>query len=356
MRRIAIANQKGGCGKTTTAVSLALCLKDMGQKVLLTDMDPQGSATQCLYPDKESLEHTIYDLLVDSDSVPMSAVMTYIDPLLSLLPANVVLSTAEQMLAGKDRREERLRHALDRVGNGYDFVVIDSPPNIGLLTFNALMAADEVIVPVDPSFFSLQGVGKVSEALELLESVNGHGASYKVLATMYDSRTRISRELLSTLKTRYKDSCFKTVIRSNVTLKESTGFGVPITNYRGSRGFYDYKSLASEILGKDATQRSIEADAIQNYLAPRRIGGGVLFSYVDGEAESVTIEGDFNSWDGSNDVLLDVDGRGLWQRVITLRPGEHRYRFIADGAPAVDPSNGRTEFLDGKGLISVAEV
>jgi chromosome partitioning protein len=356
MRRIAIANQKGGCGKTTTAVSLALCLKDMGQKVLLTDMDPQGSATQCLYPDKESLEHTIYDLLVNSDSVPVSSVITYIDPLLSLLPANVVLSTAEQMLAGKDRREERLRYVLDRVNSGYDFVVIDSPPNIGLLTFNALMAADEVIVPVDPSFFSLQGVGKVSEALELLENVNGHGASYRVLATMYDSRTRISRELLSTLKTRYKDSCFKTVIRSNVTLKESTGFGVPITNYRGSRGFYDYKSLAGEILGKDATQRSIEADTIQNYLAPRRIGGGVLFSYVDSEAEGVMIEGDFNSWDGSNDVLLDVDGRGLWQRVITLRHGEHRYRFVADGAPSVDPSNSRTEFLDGKGPVSVAEV
>jgi chromosome partitioning protein len=356
MRRIAIANQKGGCGKTTTAVSLALCLKDMGQKVLLADMDPQGSATQCLYPDKESLEHTIYDLLVDSDTVPVSNVVTYIDPLLSLLPANVVLSTAEQMLAGKDRREERLRQVLNRIENGYDFVVIDSPPNIGLLTFNALMAADEVIVPVDPSFFSLQGVGKISEALELLESVNGHGASCKVLATMYDSRTRISRELLSTLKARYKDSCFRTVIRNNVTLKESTGFGVPITNYRGSRGFYDYRSLAGEILGKDATQKSIEADTIENFLAPRRIGGGVLFSYMDGEAETVVIEGDFNSWDGNADVLLDVDGRGLWQRVITLRPGQHRYRFIADGVALTDPSNSSTEYIAGKGMVSLIDI
>jgi chromosome partitioning protein len=356
MRRIAIVNQKGGCGKTTTAVSLALCLKDLGQKVLLTDMDPQGSTTQCLCPDKESIEHTVYDLLVDSDSLPISTVLTEIDSDLALLPANVVLSTAEQMLAGRERREERLKQVLDRIPGDYDFVIIDSPPNIGLLTFNALMAADEVIIPVDPSLFSLHGIGRVTEALELLRKVNNHDTSYKVLATMYDSRTRISRELLSTLKTRYEDSCFETVIRSNITLRESTGYGVPITHYRASRGFYDYCSLANEVLGNDPTQKSIAAAAIENYLAPRRIGGGILFSYVDGEAGNVLIEGDFNSWDGSSDVLLDVDGRGLWQRVIALRRGQYKYRYVADGIPAADPNNGRTEYIEGRGLVSVAEV
>jgi chromosome partitioning protein len=356
MRRIAIANQKGGCGKTTTAVCLALCLKDMGSKVLVTDMDPQGSATQSLYPDKESLEQTVYDLLVDSDTVPLSGVIHRIDTDLDLLPANVVLSSAEQTLAGKERREERLRSVLDRVEDDYDFTIIDSPPNIGLLTFNALTAADEVIIPVDPSFFSLQGVSRVVEALELLENINGHRTTYRVLATMYDSRTRISRELVSALRTSYVDSSFGTIIRSNITLKESTGFGVPITNYRGSRGFYDYRSLAHEVLGKDPTQKAIEIEAIQNFLAPRRIGGGVLFSYMDGEVDDVDIEGDFNSWDHTGDVLLDVDGRGLWQRVITLKPGEHRYRFVVDGRAVIDPNNARTEFLDGRGLVSVTSV
>ena len=356
MRRIAIANQKGGCGKTTTAVSLALCLKDQGQKVLLTDMDPQGSTTQCLCPDKESLEHTIYNLLVDSDSVSLSDVITEIDDSLALLPANVVLSTAEQLLAGQDRREERLRQVMDRIDGTYDFAIIDSPPNIGLLTFNALMAAEEVIIPVDPSLFSLHGVGRIAEALELLESVNGHRTSYKVLATMYDSRTRISRELLGTLRTRYKDSCFRTIIRSNITLKESTGYGVPLTHYRGSRGFYDYRSLANEILGRDATQKSIETDEIQNYMAPRRIGGGVLFSYLDGDAVGVSIEGDFGIWNGSGDTLIDVDGQGLWQRMIPLKPGEYRYRYIVDGSPTTDPNNARTEYVEDKGLISIVEV
>jgi chromosome partitioning protein len=356
MRRIAIANQKGGCGKTTTAVCLALCLKEMGNKVLVTDMDPQGSATQSLYPDKESLEHTVYDLLVDSDTVQISQVMSCIGPNLDLLPANVVLSSAEQMLAGKERREERLRRVLDRVEGDYDFTIIDSPPNIGLLTFNALTAADEVIVPVDPSFFSLQGVSRVVEALELLENINGHKTTYRVLATMYDSRTRISRELVSALKTSYRESSFATIIRSNITLKESTGYGVPITNYRGSRGFSDYRSLAHEVMGTDPTQRAIEIDAIEDFLAPRRMGGGVLFSFVDSEAEEAYIEGDFNSWDHSRDTLLDADGRGLWQRVVTLKPGKHLYRFVIDGRSVVDPNNSQTEFMDGQGLVSVLEI
>jgi chromosome partitioning protein len=356
MRRIAIANQKGGCGKTTTAVCLALCLKDMGNKVLVTDMDPQGSTTQSLYPDKESLEHTVYDLLVDSDTVEVSQVMNRIGTNLDLLPANIILSSAEQMLAGKERREERLRKVLDRVEGDYDFTIIDSPPNIGLLTFNALTAADEVIVPVDPSFFSLQGVSRVIEALELLENINGHKTSYRVLATMYDSRTRISRELVSALRTSYRDSSFATIIRSNITLKESTGYGVPITNYRGSRGLSDYRSLANEVLGSDPTQTAMEIEAIEDFLAPRRMGGGVLLSYVDGEAEEVYIEGDFNSWDHSRDTLLDADGRGLWQRVVTLKPGRHLYRFVVDGREVIDPNNSRTEFVEGRGLVSVIEI
>ena len=356
MRRIAIANQKGGCGKTTTAVCLALCLRELGNRVLVTDMDPQGSATQSLYPDKDSLEHTVYDLLVDSDTVQVSQVMNRIGTDLDLLPANVVLSSAEQMLAGKERREERLRRVLDRIQGEYEFVIIDSPPNIGLLTFNALTAADEVIVPVDPSFFSLQGVSRVVEALELLENINGHKTTYRVLATMYDSRTRISRELVAALKTSYPESSFATIIRNNITLKESTGYGVPITNYRGSRGFSDYRSLAHEVMGSAPTQSAIEVDAIEDFLSPRRMGGGVLFSYVDGDAEEAYIEGDFNDWDHGRDTLLDADGRGLWQRVVSLRPGRHQYRFVVDGRAVVDPNNSRTEFMDGRGIVSVIDI
>jgi len=356
MRRIAIANQKGGCGKTTTAVCLALCLKDMGNRVLVTDMDPQGSTTQSLYPDREAIQHTVYELLMDSDTVPVSSVITKIDDRLDLLPADVILSTAEQLLAGRSERESRLRKVLSRVDDDYDYAIIDSAPNVGILTFNALMAADEVIIPVDPSLFSLQGVGRVTDALDLLENINGHTTTYKVLATMYDSRTRISRELLAALKSSYEKSSFKTIIRNNVTLKESTGFGVPITEYRGSRGLSDYKSLANEVMGNDPTQKFIESETMENFLAPRRIGGGILFSYMDSEADSVVVEGDFNSWDGGRDALLDVDGRGLWQRVVSLRPGSYRYRFIVDERTAVDPNNSFTEYVEEKGLVSVVEV
>jgi chromosome partitioning protein len=353
MRRIAVANQKGGCGKTTTAVNLALCLQDMSNRVLLVDMDPQGSSTQSLHPDTDSIEHTVYDLLINSNSLPVTRVLQRVVQNLDLLPASVILSTAEQMLAGRDGREERLKRVIDRVSNDYDFVIIDSPPNIGLLTFNALIAAKEVIIPVDPSLFSLQGVGRVVEALELVRNVNGHVAEHKVLATMYDSRTRISREILSTLKRSFGDSCFRTVIRNNVTLKEATGFGVPITHYRGSRGFSDYRSVANEILGNAPTQEDIEVQSSIDFLAPRRIGGGVLFSYLGTDAEVIAIEGDFNSWNSSSDVLLDVDGRGLWQRVIPLKHKAYNYRFIVDGDPIVDPNNPETHYVEGKGQVSI---
>lgn len=356
MRRIAVANQKGGCGKTTTAVSLALCLQDMSNRVLLIDMDPQGSSTQSLHPNKDSLENTVYDLLLDTDSLPVSDVLQSVDNNLDLLPASVVLSTAEQMLAGKAGREGRLRRVIDRVSSDYDFAIIDSPPNIGLLTFNALLAANEIIIPVDPSLFSLHGVGRVIEALEIVRRINGHAADFRILATMYDSRTRISREILSTLRSRFGDSCFRTVVRSNITLKEATGFGVPITHYRGSRGFYDYRSVANELLGNDATQKDIELRETRDFLAPRRIGGGVLFSYLSGDAEIVAIEGDFNSWDRSSDILLDVDGRGLWQRVVPLKPRVHNYRFVVDGNPIVDPNNPDTVYVAGMGQVSVINI
>jgi chromosome partitioning protein len=353
MRRIAVANQKGGCGKTTTAVSLALCLQDMSNRVLLIDMDPQGSSTQSLHPETDSLEHTVYDLLMDSDTIPVSNVTQKVAKNLDLIPASVVLSSVEQRLAGRDGREQKLRRVIDRVSNDYDFVIIDSPPNVGLLTFNALLAAKEIIIPVDPSLFSLQGVGRVVDALEIIRNVNGHTAEFRVLATMYDSRTRISREILSTLKRRFGDSCFRTVIRSNVTLKEATGFGVPITHYRGSRGFYDYRSVANELLGNDPTQKDIEVQTTIDFLAPRRIGGGVLFSYLGSDAGVIAIEGDFNSWNSSSDILLDVDGRGLWQRVVPLRPGAYSYRLVVDGNPIVDPNNPETKYAPGKGQVSV---
>jgi 1,4-alpha-glucan branching enzyme len=143
------------------------------------------------------------------------------------------------------------------------------------------------------------------------------------------------------------------VIRSNVTLKEATGFGVPITHYRGSRGFYDYRSVANELLGNEPTQKDIEVQATIDFLAPRRIGGGVLFSYLGSEADVIAVEGSFNSWDASSDILLDVDGRGLWQRVIPLRPGSYTYRLVVDGNPIVDPNNPETQHVEDKGQVSV---
>ncbi len=355
MRRIAIANQKGGCGKTTTAVSLAVCLKDRGHKVLVVDMDPQANATQCLCPDKDSFEFTVLEVLLESDRSPKE-IAVMIDSNLWILPSGVVVNAAEQILAGEPAREARLKNALDRLDNSFDFVIIDSPPNIGLLTFNALLAANEVIIPVDPSLFSLQGVARILDAVELLRNINGHNITYKLLTTMFDSRTKISREVLAVVKSRYKEHCFRTVIRNNVSVRESIGFGVPLTFYRSSRGLMDYRSLASEVLGEDPTQKFLCPIEHLEFLMPRKIGGGVLFSYLDPDASEVLIQGDFNNWDGQGDALLDVDGRGLWQRVVALRPGKYRYRFIVNGVETTDPNNPNTETIEGKGLVSVIEI
>lgn len=354
MRRIVIANQKGGCGKTTTAVSLAVCLKERGYKVLLIDIDPQANATQCLCPDKDSFELTVLEVLTDNKSIKDVAVM--VDPNLWVLPSGVVVGAAEQILAGEPAREARLKNALDCLDSFYDFVIIDSPPSIGLLTFNALLAAKEVIIPVDPSLFSLQGVARVLDAIELLRNVNNHDLSYKLLATMHDSRTKISREVLAVVNSRYPQNCFKTVIRNNVSVRESIGFGVPITFYRSSRGLMDYRSLACEVLGEDPIQRFAYPIESVEFLMPRKIGGGVLFSYLDPQASEVLIQGDFNNWNGQGDALLDVDGRGLWQRVVALRPGKYHYRYLVNGIETIDPNNPNTEVLEGKGLVSVIEI
>ncbi|MGQ9603975.1 MAG: AAA family ATPase [bacterium] len=355
IRRIAIANQKGGCGKTTTAVSLAVCLKDRGYKVLVIDMDPQANATQCLCPDRDSFEFTVLEALIHTNRSPKDlAVM--IDPNLWIVPSGVVVNAAEQILAGEPAREARLKQALDRLHGGMDFVIIDSPPNIGLLTFNALLAANEVIIPVDPSLFSLQGVARILDAIELLRNINSHDISYRLLATMHDSRTKVSREVLTILNSRYRQHCFKTVIRNNVSVRESTGFGVPLTFYRSSRGLMDYRSLTCEVLGEDPTQKFLYPIELTEFLMPRKIGGGVLFSYLDPNASEVSIQGDFNDWNSQGDALLDVDGRGLWQRVVAIRPGRYRYMFVVNGVETADPNNPNTENMEGKGLVSVIEI
>jgi chromosome partitioning protein len=253
MRTIAIINQKGGCGKTTTSINLAACLARLGQKTLLVDMDPQGHCAVGLAVPEEQIERTIFDALIeDRDGKPVRLADTVwqIATDFDLSPSNIKLAAFEQMFAGRIGREDRLKKAVESVGSNYRWCIIDCPPSVGLITFNALRACDEVIVPVETGFFSLHGLAKMMETLEILREKCGKEILIRVLPTLYDTRTKLAREVLSELRNRFKEYLMESAVNFNTKLKEAASFGQPITEYDpGSRGYKDFVNLARELMG-----------------------------------------------------------------------------------------------------------
>ena len=253
MRTIAIINQKGGCGKTTTSINLSACLARLGQKTLLVDMDPQGHCGVGLAVPEDQIERTIYDALIeDSDGKPakVSEIVWQIATDFDLAPSNIKLAAFEQIFAGRAGREDRLTRALETVRNTYQWTIIDCPPSVGLITFNALRACDEVIVPVETGFFSLHGLAKMMETLEVMRERCSKEILIRVLPTLYDTRTKLAREVLSELRSKFRDYLMESTVNFNTKLKEAASFGQPITEYDpGSRGYKDFVNLARELMG-----------------------------------------------------------------------------------------------------------
>src|SRR5205809_3866146 len=253
MRTLAIINQKGGCGKTTTSINLAACLARLGHKTLLVDMDPQGHCGVGLAVPEEQIERTIYDALIeDSDGTParVNEIAWQIASDFDLAPSNIKLAAFEQVFAGRAGREDRLKKAIESVKNTYQWAIIDCPPSVGLITFNALRACDEVIVPVETGFFSLHGLAKMMETLELMKERCSKDILIRVLPTLYDTRTKLAREVLSELRSKFRDYLMESTVNFNTKLKEAASFGQPITEYDpGSRGYKDFVNLARELMG-----------------------------------------------------------------------------------------------------------
>lgn len=253
MRTIAIINQKGGCGKTTTSINLAACLARLGQKTLLVDMDPQGHCGVGLAVPEEQIERTIYDTLLEENDgkvAKVSEVVWQIASDFDLAPSNIKLAAFEQVFAGRVGREDRLKVALDAVGDNYQWAILDCPPSVGLLTFNALRACDEVIVPVETGFFSLHGLTKMMETLEMMKDRCSNEILVRVLPTLYDTRTKLAREVLAELRSKFRDYLMESTVNFNTKLKEAASFGQPITEYDpGSRGYKDFVNLARELMG-----------------------------------------------------------------------------------------------------------
>ena len=254
MRIIASANQKGGCGKTTTAINLSSSLSMKGQRVILIDFDPQAHATMGLNIRPSDLEKNIYDVISPkgNDDVQIEDILIHIKDNLDLAPASLLLSVVEHELSGIEGREDRLFNAIQALKQPYDYVIIDCPPSIGHLCFNALRASDEVIIPIDMSLFSLRGVSKLTELIILLNEKTGHEIRSRALITMYDSRTRYSRVVPEKVRKEFGDNVFETVIRYNIRLRETVDYGLPVGDYdKHSLGHRDYENLAEEIIRSD---------------------------------------------------------------------------------------------------------
>jgi chromosome partitioning protein len=253
MRTIAIINQKGGCGKTTTSINLAACLARLGHKTLLVDMDPQGHCGVGLAVPEEQIERTIYDAMLepqDGRVSKLSEIVWQIASDFDLAPSNLKLAAFEQVFAGRSGREDRLSRVIEQGKQNYEWCIIDCPPSVGLITFNALKACDEALVPVETGYFSLHGLAKMMETLELMRDRTGKEIAIRVLPTLYDTRTKLAREVLSELRTKFRDYLMESTVNFNTKLKEAASFGQPITEYDpGSRGYKDFVNLARELMG-----------------------------------------------------------------------------------------------------------
>ncbi|MGA9175712.1 MAG: AAA family ATPase [Desulfobacterales bacterium] len=257
MRVIASANQKGGCGKTTTAINLSSSLSLKGQKVLLIDFDPQAHATMGLNVKPSDLDKTIYDVITPKKNWlwGIEDIVVPVKDNFDLAPSILILSAFEQELSGLERREHRLFQAIQPLKEQYDFIVIDCPPSIGHLCFNALRACDEVIIPIDMSLFSLRGVAKLIEIIIMLKDKIGHDIKSRALITMYDRRTRYSRTVLEKVQAEFGDNVFDTVIRYNIRLRETADLGLPVGDYdKHAIGHMDYENLAEEVIRSEETR------------------------------------------------------------------------------------------------------
>ena len=368
MRKIAIANQKGGCGKTTTTINLSGALVSLGRRVLVIDMDPQAHASFGLGVSNQPIDQSTYNIFTDNPEKrrPLDAcIVPSSQNNLDIVPSNILLSTLEQELKDKEDAVSKLHNTLSGATLDYDYIIIDCPPSLGFLTFNALRAAELVIVPIDMSAFSLMGVGKLLGMLELIKLNIGHAPRVNALATLVDKRTKYSATMLNDIKNFFKDQMLETVIRASVSLKKAVSQGVPVVQFDNkSNGAVDYMLLTKELVKMEGEKEfekaleqvspvSVEAAPV---LPPAALDvvrietqttepttKEILFTMNVPNAKDIYIVGDFNHWKIADESRLSrVDGE-RWEKRMNLLPGSYRYKFVVDGEWILDTRNSEKE-------------
>ena len=248
-RIIAVANQKGGVGKTTTAINLAACLAEAGKKVLAIDLDPQGNMTSGLGVDKNEVENTVYELMLDECTVKESMTDTVVEGM-QVIPSNVNLAGAEIELLGINEKEYILKNAVDYIRDDYDFIIIDCPPSLNMLTINAMTTADSVLVPIQCEYYALEGLSQLMHTIDLVQQrLNPDLLIEGIVFTMYDVRTNLSVQVVENVRSNLDTKIYDTLIPRNIRLAEAPSHGLPINMYDSrSAGAESYRLLAKEVI------------------------------------------------------------------------------------------------------------
>ena len=373
MRIIAIANQKGGCGKTTTAINLAAALSANGKKTLLIDLDPQAHASLGLNVESPDSIYNVISKLTPR-KLPIETIIKSVNSSFDIVPSNVLVGTLEQELADEIGRELKLTEIINKIKSLYDYILIDCPPSLGFLTVNAMRACDEVIIPVETSRFSIQGVDHLLDIIHLIRDRLNHTIEYQVLITMFDSRLRHSFSMLAKIRDRFGDVLCDTIVHTNVKLKESAVMGQTVMHYdKYCRGSKDYMSLAKETItriesGAPVTTAKVVVPAAKQPefqplssrmqdIVKDEVPAIFLtsFNLNAPEAQSVYVTGSFNDWSLDETCRMKFEN-GQWQTRLPLSPGVYKYQFIVDGRWREDPTNPnqeRNSFGDINSLIEV---
>ncbi len=363
MKIVTIANQKGGCGKTTTVINLSSAIAHLGKRVLLIDLDPQAHATFGLGMSNAPMDKSIYNVLTDNREKrrDIAYCVVNISENLDMIPSNILLSTLEQELKDTEDAVSKLFEAISASRLNYEYTIIDCPPSLGFLTFNALRAASIVIVPVDMGAFSLMGVGKLFGMIELIKVKINHSPQVRALATLYDRRLKYSETMLNEIKTFFKDQLLETIIRLNVTLRRSVAQGISVLQLDSrSNGAHDHLALAQEVIrmeGAEEFKQALEEVAFKQEEvalpvvqripaiepAAEPVDRGIMFSVNAPQAKDVHIVGDFNHWKINDASRLAKLDDGSWQKKFALTPGKYKYKFVVDGEWILDSQNTEKE-------------